>query len=161
MEEQLEQREINYMRGKVAEMDVRDDQNNVIVAHGQTINDDLISKARAKGRLHYLMLAAAASIVQAGGDEADRRMKEFKDVTEGHEIEFVRGKLAGCDVLDRNGNILIHKDEQVTDDIIQKVDNLGLLQDLVLAVGAPGIHSSGLQAQQISAKMGYTPYQQG
>lgn len=162
MNEELERKETEYSRGKVAAHYVRDDQNNVIVAKGQTITDDVISQAREKGRLHYLMLAAVASVVQAGGKQAEQRLREFMDVTEGHEEDFVRGRKVFCDVFDWDGNVLIEEGETVTDDVIEQAKVKGLLQELVLAVGAPGLHvTEGEGVMTPAEKMGYTPYPHG
>lgn len=162
MKEDLEKKESEYSRGKAAAHDVRDEQNNVIVAKGQTITDDVINQAREKGRLHYLMLAAAASIVQAGGEQAEERLKEFMDVTEGHEADFVRGRQVSRDVADWQGNVIIEEGETVTDEVIERAKNEGLLQEIVLAVGAPGLHmTEGQRAMGPAEKMGYTPYPHG
>lgn len=162
MHEELERKEIEYSRGKVAGHDVRDGQNNVIVAKGQTITEDVINQAREKGRLHYLMLAAVASVVQSGGEQAERRLREFMDVTEGHEEEFVRGRKVWCDVADWDGSVMIEEGETVTNDVIEQAKDKGLLQELVLAIGAPGLHVMEVQeAVRPAEKMGYTPYPHG
>lgn len=162
MNEELERKEIEYARGKVAAHDVRDEQNNLIVAKGQTITDDLINRAVEKGRLHYLMLAAAASVVQAGGEQAEQRLKEFMDVTEGHEAEFVRGRQVSRDVADWQGDVIMEEGETVTDGIIERASNEGFLQEIVLAVGAPGLHiMEGKKVERPATKMGYTPYPHG
>ncbi|HET6455725.1 MAG TPA: hypothetical protein VFI02_15080 [Armatimonadota bacterium] len=159
MNEELERKEIEYARGKTAANDVRDDDGTVIVAKGQTITDDIINQAREKGHLHYLMLAAVASVVQAGGEQAQQRLREFIDVTEGHEADFVRGRQVACDVCDWEGNVIVEEGETLTDDIIEQATNMGLLEKLVLAVGAPGFHvMEGKKAVRPAEKMGYTPY---
>ena len=162
MKNEFEQKEIQYSRGKVAGHDVRDDQNNLIVARGETITDDIINKAIEKNQLHYLMLAAAASVVQAGGEEARQRLQEFRNVTEGHEVDFVRGKVVGRDAKDYQGNILVKSGDTVTDGVIECAQRQGLLQELVLAVGAPGLHIEEMEEEEEvetpAEKMGYTPY---
>lgn len=163
MKSRIEDEEIEYVRGKVAAHDVRDDENNIIVEKGQTITDDLIHKACDKGKLHHLMLAAGASVVQAGGETARRRMEEFGEVSEEHEADFVRGKVAGREVKDTTGNVIISKGDEVTDELINKARQKGVLQKLVLAVGAPGVHAEEAEEEKTererpAQKMGYTPY---
>ena len=128
MRDQLERKETEYVRGKVAGHDVRDNEDNVIVARGQTITDEAIDKACHAGKLHYLMLAAAAFIVEAGGEKAKERLKEFRDVTEGHEAEFVWGEVAMRDVVDFQGNVMVRQGETITETLIETAREKGLLQ---------------------------------
>lgn len=161
MNDQLEQREIDYVRSKVAGNDVRDDEDNVIIAKGETITDDVIDQAKKKGKLHYLMVAAVSSVVQADGEDMRKRLQEFNDVTEDHEADFVRNKQVGRDVKDMDGNILVRQGDIVTDGVIECAKRTGLLQELVLAVGAPGISLESEESEEeenIASKMGYTPF---
>ncbi len=161
VKERLEEKEMEYARGKVAAHEVRDDENNVIIGEGQTVTDDVIQKARDKGKVHYLMLAAGASVAQAGGETARERMAAFGEVSEQHEVDFVRGKIIGRAVKDAAGNVIISEGETVTDEVIDRARTQGVLQELVLAVGAPGIHAEEAQRhkrERPARKMGYTPY---
>lgn len=54
---------------------------------------------------------------------------------------FVRGKIVGRDVFDWEGNLIAKAGAKVTDELVNTASNKGLLQELVLAVGAPGVHS--------------------
>jgi hypothetical protein len=137
----LEEKERRYVLGKRAGYTLRDKDTNVIVEAGQEITDEIVFKAYNKGLLHQLMLRAVASIVEAGGPEARKRLEEFKEITKGHEVEFVRGEIAAKDVIDFQGNILVRTGDKITDEVLEKAKHLGLLQELVLAVGAPGIHA--------------------
>jgi hypothetical protein len=108
VKEQLEQKEIDYARGKVAGHSVWDDEGNAIVEAGDTITDDAINRAKESGSLHYLMLSAAASVIGRSGEaETSRRLQEFRDLTEGHEEDFVRGGTAMREVSDFQGNVLV------------------------------------------------------
>jgi hypothetical protein len=139
VKEDFEQREIDYVRGKIAGNDVQDNDGNTIVRKGDMITDELIDLACEKGQLHYLMIAAASSVVGAGSEETRRRLREFKDITEGHEIDFVRDRLAGAEVRDMSGHVLVHQGDRITDEVIEDAQRDGMLQELVLAVGAPGV----------------------
>lgn len=166
MRQDFEYKAIEYSRGKIAGHDVRDDQNQVIVPKGKTITDEDIRIAQDKGKLHYLMLAAAASVVQAGGADTRERLQEFRDVTEGHEVDFVRGQTAGRDVRNVGGEIIVSQGETITDETINLAERQGMLQELVLAVGAPGVFAAeeaeeeeeGEKRERPATKMGYTPY---
>lgn len=159
MNEYLEEKERRYVVGKRAGYTVRDEENNVIVEAGKEITEETANKARDAGLLHQLMLSAVASIVEAGGEEARRRLAEFRDITEGHEVEFVRGEIAARDVVDFQGNVLVRRGEKITDEAIEKVRRVGLLQELVLAVGAPGIHAYQTKTRESQAPgTGYTRY---
>ncbi|MDI6828092.1 MAG: hypothetical protein QME62_06370, partial [Armatimonadota bacterium] len=63
MKEFYEQREIEYSRGKLAGHDVLDNEGNKIVTEGEIITDEVIEKAKKKGKLHELMLSAVAAEV--------------------------------------------------------------------------------------------------
>lgn len=139
MKEQLEDKEIKYIRGKVAHDDVCDGDGNVVVTHGQTIDDSDIQRARDAGQLHFLMISAVSSVVEEGGERAKQRLQEFRGLS-GHEENYVRGKQAGRDAHDSQGNLILREGEMVTDDVIHRAKESGGLQDLVMAVGAPGLH---------------------
>lgn len=160
MNEYLEEKERRYVVGKRAGYTLRDEENKVIVDAGQEITEETVGKARDAGLLHQLMLSAVASIVEAGGEEARKRLAEFRNITEGHEVEFVRGEIAVRDVIDFEGNILVHRGEKIADETIERVQRAGLLQELVLAVGAPGIHTHRAktrESQERGTRRGYIP----
>lgn len=146
MIEEYEAKAIEYSRGKIAGHEVRDKDDNLIVAKGDRITDEAIEKARKNGKLHYLMISAASGVVQEGGAEAKRRLDEFKEITEGHESDFVLGKKAPRDVKAFDGDMLAKADEVITQDIVDHARDMGVLQELVLAVGAPGLHSADYEA---------------
>ena len=160
MKEEYELRAIEYMRGKPTGFVVSDMAGSVIVPKGVVIGDEEIEKARKGGVFHYLMLSAAASVVETGGDEARRRLKEFHDITEGHEADFVLNRKSPRDVKDFSGNVLVREGDIVTSDIVDVARKRGILQELVLAVGAPGYfeNEEDEQGQDIAEEMGYTPY---
>ncbi|MHB0913526.1 MAG: hypothetical protein ACYC2Y_08775 [Armatimonadota bacterium] len=56
---------------------------------------------------------------------------------ENRELDFVRGKTAQTDVRDFEGNVVVSSGERVTDELAERVQEEGLLQELVLSVGAP------------------------
>lgn len=136
MKEFYEQREIEYSRGKLAGHDVLDDEGNVIVTEGEIITDDIIEEAKKKGKLHELMLSAVAAEVALGPPEIQPGMNLEEQME-----AFVRGKIVGRDVFDWQGNLIAKAGSEVTDELVNMAANKGLLQELVLAVGAPGIHS--------------------
>ncbi|MHB1001765.1 MAG: hypothetical protein ACYC27_21200 [Armatimonadota bacterium] len=143
MNDQLQQRQIDYVRGKIAGNDVFDDKGDFVVKKDELITDDVIKHALDSDQLHYLMIAAVSTVVNPDNPDFDRRLKEFGSVIEGHEARFVRGKMVRRDVKDINGGIVARDGDVVTNDIIQRAENMGMLQDLVLAVGAPRIISTG------------------
>lgn len=139
MKEDYEAKQIEYVRGKIAGNDVPDRDGSPIIRKGEWITDEVIQKAKDAGQLHYLMIAAASSVVGERGDQVKQRLQVFKGVTEGHEADFVRGGKAGRDVADFSGRLLVHEGDTVTDDVIEKARHEGVLDRLVVAVGAPGI----------------------
>lgn len=162
MKDDYEQKMINYVRGKTAGSDVFDQSGSMLISRGDVIDNDTINMARQRGLLQVLVLSAVSAIVNARGEEADRRLKEFRDITENHEADFVRGEKAGRDVTDVQGNTIVEAGQKITDGIIECARRQNMLQDLVLAVGAPGIDVSESAARQnIASKMGYDPFPSG
>lgn len=160
MQEELERKEINYARGKVAGNDVFGEDDEVIVSRGDVITDEIIGSAVGKRKLHQLMISAASSVVEAGDEGTRERLRDFMEVTENHEEEFVRGRIAGRTVLDLQGNVIVEAGNRITDEQIHRAERHGLLQELVLAVGAPGLHLDEETHKRTNpaTKMGYTPY---
>lgn len=142
MQDRIEVREIEYMRGKAAGHPVMDDDGNIIVEKGDTITDELIQKARDAGQLHYLMLAAVSTVVGEGGNAARERMREFGDVSLQHQVDYVRGKTVNRDVTDWQGNAIAHQGDEVNDDLIDRACEANAIQSLVLAVGAAGMEQA-------------------
>jgi hypothetical protein len=160
MYDDLEKKEIEYARGKTAGNAVNDSSGNPIITSGQIITDDIIEKARASGELHYLMVAAVSGALAPGSSDLGRRIQEFRDVTEDHEVEFVRGRAVGRDVCDFQGNIIIRKGETVDENHIRHAERQGALQDIVLAVGAAGLSldaEAEEEEENISETIGITP----
>jgi hypothetical protein len=161
--EDFEQKEMDYVRGKISGDYVFDSQGDEIAHPGQTITDAIVDRARDAGQLQYLMIAAASAAMIPGTPDLARRLQEFKDVTEGHEADFVCGRRAGRDVKDYQGNILVREGDTIDSDLIDKARNEALLQELVLAVGAPGLsleHERELEQEEETQahKMGMSLY---
>ncbi len=163
MNDELEQKEINYVRGKTAGNDVIDRNGNMLVRKGDSIDDDMINRAMREGLIHALMLSAASAVIEAGGDEARRRLQEFRDITENHEADLVLNGVAAWDVKDLRGNVLVNAGQTVTPDIVRRATEASMLQDLVLAVAAPGklVSMEPPQRQRFASEMGYAPYPSG
>ncbi len=140
MQERIEERQIEYMRGKVAGHPVLVVCGGEPIANkGDVITDELIEKAREAGQLHYLMLAAVQSVAAGQGEPIDERMREFGDVTIRHEMDYVRGKVLSRDATDWNGNVIARAGETVDDGMIENARMANALQSLVLAAGATGM----------------------
>lgn len=139
MYEQLYNREIEYVRGKISGSYVQDDNGNTIISPGEVITEEVIRKAKEAGQIHYLMIAAVSAQLQPESGDLVRKLHEFKEVTEGHEAEFVRMRKAGRDVKDFSGNIFVRQGDVISDETIQRATDMGMLQELVLSVGAPGL----------------------
>ena len=143
MQERIEEKEIEYMRGKVAGHPVLITcGGEAIVNKGDVITDDVINRAREAGQIHYLMLAAVQSVADGQGTDIDQRMREFGDVTLQHEIDYIRGKVVNRDVMDWNGNVIARSGESISDDMISQARQANSLQNLVLAVGAAGLEEA-------------------
>ena len=54
-------------------------------------------------------------------------------------IKYIVGKLAGKDVLDANGEIIISEGSKITPKIIQIAENEGKLAELIINMKIPGL----------------------
>jgi hypothetical protein len=55
--------------------------------------------------------------------------------------KYILGKIAGEDLLDSKGNIIIAKNEVITDEIVEKAEREGNLSELILNMALPDLNS--------------------
>jgi len=55
--------------------------------------------------------------------------------------KYIIGKMAGENLVDSNGRIIISKNEIITSDVIAKADREGKLPDLIISMILPGMES--------------------
>lgn len=119
---------IGYMRGKIAGSTVTDDAGNVLVDAGHVIDDDVIARAEAAGKLGALASAAAVAQTQ---DLKEKATEHFEQTPQGREnwaletaeayaeARRYRGYIAGVDVTNIRGEVIIPAGKQLDEDDIR------------------------------------------
>jgi hypothetical protein len=138
--ETVASQEAAFSRGKVAGSDILADDGTVIVHAGHTIDDRAIERAQAAGRLHAL----AASVAKAGAQDLRQKAKDTYDRTPDgiesrslnsvdHAIEARRyeGSIAGLDVTDNRGNVIIEAGKTIRHPDIDRAREAGVLGALI------------------------------
>lgn len=118
-----EEQEIKLAHGKTAGQDVYDDQGNLIVAQGQTITDDVIDEAKAKGKMHQVAYAAGVAGVSGG-------YEQMAEKAAGATGEKLKGKKVPDDIRDDSGNVVIMQGTVVTDTTIKRAREHGVFGKL-------------------------------
>src|SRR3989442_1335750 len=114
--ETVAQQEAQYVRGKVAAKPVSDDEGNLIVDAGRRIDEDVIERAQAAGKMHALLAAAVTAQAQ---DVREQVRKHYDSTPDGQEAQSLApseeylearryiGRIAGVDITDIRGNVII------------------------------------------------------
>jgi len=138
--------EASFARGRVAATPVYAEDGTLIVDAGHVVDDAVIARAEAAGRLHHLALSAGVATAQ---DLKERAREAYERTAEGRESrslnqveEFVEaraciGRVAGADVLDMRGRVVVAAGEQITDEVVQRARDAGQLGALVHAARTP------------------------
>lgn len=128
------------VRGKIAARDVFDDSGKLLVGAGREIDDTVIEKATAAGQMPAIMAAAAAA---QGQDIREKLQGGYGRTTEGQErrnladsddyIEarrYIRS-IAGVEVTDIRGNVLVPAGKAIEDEDVRRVREAGQLAALI------------------------------
>jgi hypothetical protein len=140
--ETVAREEAALSRGKVAGRTVTADDGTVIVEAGHTIDDAVIERADAAGRLH----AVAASVVTAQAQDLREKAEQFVDGTpEGQEARALDsvddyadarryvGRVAGVDVTDIRGTVVVPAGRQIGEDDVRAARDAGVLSALMFS----------------------------
>lgn len=73
------------------------------------------------------------------GEKREIRQIDVQREAELLRIRYMLGKLAGTDLYDREGRLIIRKGEPITEEKIQKADVAGKLADLIIHMKLPGM----------------------
>jgi uncharacterized protein YrrD len=94
----IEQREMDFSRGRVAGRTVTDDENNVIVTEGESITQEHLDRALAAGKVHALALSAgyqvAAETTERVNERADAAAAVVREQT-ATVVETARERASG------------------------------------------------------------------
>ncbi len=130
--EYTQEQEIRMSKGRTAGHDVRDDEGNLIVAKGQIIDDDVIDLAVASGKMHQVAMSAGVGATSAGYEEARIRVSEY---TREQEIKLAKGRVAGQNVRDNEGNLILSRGQVIDDEVINKAIAADKMHQVAMAAG--------------------------
>lgn len=122
-----EEQEIKFAKDKTVGQDIYDDHGNLIIAQGQTVTDEVIDEAKAKGKIHQVAYAAGIAGV-AGGYE------QMAEKAAGATGEKLKGKKVPEDIRDDSGTIIISQGTTITDTTIQQAKEHGVFGRLAASV---------------------------
>jgi hypothetical protein len=144
--EVVSEQQASFVRGKTAGSTVRDDSGMVIVDSGHVIDDSVIERAAASGKLAQLSASVAKAQAQ---DLKEKAQDAYERTDSGQERraldsvdQFVRarayvGKYAGMDVTDIRGTVLIPMGTQIKDEHVSAARDAGQLGALIYAAQQP------------------------
>lgn len=127
-QEAVARRERDFALGRTTGRDVLGDNGAVLIERGTLVTDEDVERAEEAGRLHQLAIATGWGEAQRRYVQAHERVTQFTG-------DQVRGRVAGRDVPDDNGNILVEAGQTINDNIIARAQENGLMTDLALAAG--------------------------
>ncbi|MDD3806250.1 MAG: PRC-barrel domain-containing protein [bacterium] len=136
--ERIEAREIERARGRNAAYDVAADDGMVIVSKDRQVDDEAIARARRYGKVHQLAMAAGVSGFE---EEYEALNRTATDQIGRAEEELLIGTIAGQDVTDREGNIIVNEGDRIDYDSLQRARQAGATGDLMVAAGISGVGS--------------------
>jgi hypothetical protein len=144
------------VRGKTAAHDVFDDAGNLLVGAGREVNDDVIERATAAGKMPAVVAAVAAAQSQ---DLKEKLQGEYERTPEGQDRrnladseEYIEARryiqyTAAVEVTDLRGNVLVPSGKTILDEDVRAAREAGQLAALIYSaqqsgppphMGAPG-----------------------
>lgn len=153
----------NELGGRRSGSDVTDDQGRILVAHGQTITQEHVERARASGQLEALREAAAAwdraereraisgaveQLADSAGSAWDRVMGAISHMTDasGRRMgeQQAKARLAAINdavgrpvtkvILDRSDEVILNLGDIITHEAVQRAHEAGILDSLLASV---------------------------
>jgi hypothetical protein len=129
-----------FVRGKVAGIPVTDEAGNMLVEAGQRIDDQILTQARAAGKI----AALASSVLKAQAQDARetvqthyartetaREARLLESVEEYREVNRYLGRTLTLDVTDIRGNIVVPSGKTLDREDVDRAREMGLLAALL------------------------------
>ena len=163
--ETIAEQEASFVRGQIAGKRVTDDAGNVIVDAGHVIDDAAIVRASAAGKLHALAGAAIKAQAQDAREKIADQLEKTPDGREARSLnsvdQFVEarryvGQIAGVDVLDMRGDLILSAGQRITEDDVRRAREADQLGALIYSaqqpapVPAPGPASSEIATEAVA-----------
>lgn len=142
----LSRQQAALVRGKVAGRQVTDDHGNLLVDSGHVIDDAVIDRAAAAGKMAQLVVAAGsarmqdlkeAAQTQMGKTQGGQEARALDSVEEYAEARSYVGRYVGMDVTDVRGNVIIETGRKLSDEDVRTAREMGLLSALIFAAQQP------------------------
>lgn len=131
-----------FVRGKVAGKPVTDDAGAMIVDAGHVIDDAVIARADAAGKMSALVAAAAAAQAQDLRAKVGERYDATPEGQERRALETVDtyiearryiGRYTGVDVMDLTGSVVVPAGKKIVDEDVRAARDADLLGALIYA----------------------------
>lgn len=138
--------EAAFARGKIAGTPVHDDEGNLLVDAGHRIDDTVIERAAAVGKLRALAVSAGTAQMQDWREKARETLDRTPDGLEARSLESVDdfiearrcvGRIAGVDVTDVRGNVVVPAGREIQEQDVQVAREAGLLSALIYSAQQP------------------------
>jgi hypothetical protein len=158
------------VRGKIAANDVFDEAGNLLVGAGKEIDDEVINRATAAGKMPAIVAAAATA---QGQDIKEKFQAGYDRTPEGQETrnladsdDYIEARryirwIAGIEVTDIRGNTIVPAGKVIEDEDVRRAREAGQLAALIYSAQQSGPASaealsraSGLGA---APETGYLP----
>lgn len=151
---------IALVRNRVAGVPVLDDAGNLIVDAGHRIDDAVLERAQAAGKLQALVAAAlkaqAQDLQEKTGEMLDslperQEARALATVEEAAEARRYVGRIAGIDVTDVRGTVIVPAGKRITEEDIGRAREAGLLAALCYSAQQPQPETPASAEQETSA----------
>lgn len=151
----VENQELGFVRGKVTARPVLDDAGSLIIDAGQVIDEGVIARAQAAGKLGALVSAAVAAQAQDVKEKARHMYESTPEGTEARSLasseQYLEarryiGWKSAMDVTDIRGAILVPAGKEIEDEDVRAVreaEQLGALIASAQQSGPPARAAAG------------------
>ncbi len=140
-----QERQAEYVVGKVAGNDVMTEDGVVMVAKGSTITAEQAASAREHGLLGQLTAAATSGSVQtiyaSASSSVHSRVEDLSSASRERQVEYVLGKVAGSDVHGDDDTVIVLKGQTITPLAVQSAEDKQALGRLVASATAGNVQS--------------------
>jgi len=135
------------VRGNIAANDVFDDTGNLLVGAGREIDDEVINRATAAGKMPAIVAAAATA---QGQDFKERFQAGYDRTPEGQETrnladsdDYLEARryirwITGIEVTDIRGNVIVPAGKVIEDDDVRRAREAGQLSALIYSARQAG-----------------------
>ncbi|AWN24092.1 photosystem reaction center subunit H [Deinococcus irradiatisoli] len=140
-----QERQIEYVTGKVAGRDVSTDDGIVIVTRGDTVSLQQAQSAADHHLLGQLVAAVTSGSVQTiyatASSSVQQRVEDLTQASRERQVEYVLGKVAGRDVRGDDDSVIVLEGQTITPLAVQSAESQQALGRLVASAMAGTLQS--------------------